>query len=123
MAAPRHECWGWIAGVLIVVMSILLGGWASITMPRAGTNINPAKPALAIVSSGPFRFTRNPIYLANTIVYLALAMIFNTLWPFVLFVPMFLVLDRGIIRREERYLEAKFGDAYLAYKARVRRWL
>lgn len=115
--------WSWIAGAVIAVMSIVLGGWASITMRRSGTNIMPTKPALAIVSNGPFRFTRNPIYVANATVYLALALIFNTLWPFLLFLPMLLVLDRGVIRREERYLEAKFGDAYLAYKSRVRRWI
>jgi protein-S-isoprenylcysteine O-methyltransferase Ste14 len=104
-------------------LSVVLGGWANFTMRRAGTNVIPSQPALAIVSNGPFRFTRNPIYLANAAIYLALALIFNTLWPFLLFVPMLLVLQWGIIRREERYLEAKFGEPYLAYKARVRRWL
>lgn len=123
---PLHvtkASWGRIAGALIAVISVALGGWASITMKRAGTNVIPSKPALAIVSHGPFRFTRNPIYVANAMVYLALALVFNSLWPFLLFVPMLIVIDRGIIRREERYLEAKFGDAYLDYKTRVRRWI
>jgi protein-S-isoprenylcysteine O-methyltransferase Ste14 len=118
-----HSPWRWISGAVMAGLSVVLGGWANFTMRRAGTNVIPSQPALAIVSNGPFRFTRNPIYLANAAIYLALALIFNTLWPFLLFVPMLLVLQWGIIRREERYLEAKFGEPYLAYKARVRRWL
>jgi protein-S-isoprenylcysteine O-methyltransferase Ste14 len=92
-------------------------------MVRAGTNVLPTRPALAIVTDGPFRFTRNPLYLANAVAYLGLTLVFNTVWTLLLYVPMLLVIHWGIIRREERYLEAKFGETYLAYKARVRRWL
>jgi protein-S-isoprenylcysteine O-methyltransferase Ste14 len=91
-------------------------------MRRAGTNVLPSQPTLSIVTDGPFRFTRNPLYVAGSLLYLGLTLIFNSVWPLVLFVPMLVVLDRGVIRREERYLEGKFGDVYLAYKARVRRW-
>jgi protein-S-isoprenylcysteine O-methyltransferase Ste14 len=92
-------------------------------MREAGTNVLPSKPALTLVTSGPFRFTRNPLYVMNALVYLGLTLICNSAWLLGLFVPMLLVIYWGIIRREERYLEAKFGEAYLAYKARVRRWL
>jgi len=123
---PLHlfpNLWVRLGSVVVVVSSGVLAMAANKTMKRAGTNVLPNRPALTIVSSGPFRFTRNPIYVANAVVYLGLALILNTLWPIFLFVPMLIVLDWGIIRREERYLEAKFGETYLDYKRRVRRWL
>jgi protein-S-isoprenylcysteine O-methyltransferase Ste14 len=84
--------------------------------------VNTYKPSLKIVMHGPFRFTRNPLYFANVVAYLGLTLILNTVWPLILITPMLLVFNRGIIQREERYLQAKFGDEYLAYKARVPRW-
>lgn len=123
---PMHLAstpWIRIAGVVVAVASGLTAHWGSRTMHRAGTNVLPSKPALAIVTEGPFRYSRNPLYVANAIFYVGLALIFNAVWPLVLFVPMLAIIHWGIIRREERYLEAKFGDAYLAYKARVRRWI
>lgn len=115
--------WVRVAGAVLVVASGMIAHWAQKTMRRAGTNVLPSQPSLAIVTAGPFRFTRNPIYVANAFVYLGLTLILNTLWPIVLFGPMLFALNWGIIRREERYLEAKFGAAYLDYKARVRRWI
>jgi protein-S-isoprenylcysteine O-methyltransferase Ste14 len=112
-----------IAGAGLVVASGMVASWGARTMRRAGTNVLPAKPTLTIVTDGPFRFSRNPLYLANAIVFVGLALIFNAVWPLFLLVPMLCVVHRGIIRREERYLETKFGETYLAYKARVRRWI
>jgi protein-S-isoprenylcysteine O-methyltransferase Ste14 len=111
------------AGAIIAVASGFTAQWGARTMRRAGTNVLPGKPTLTIVTEGPFRFTRNPLYLANAVFYLGLTLIFNTAWPLFLWVPMLCVVHWGIIRREERYLEAKFGEAYLVYKARVPRWL
>jgi len=88
-----------------------------------GTNVRPDQPSLAIVTDGPFRFSRNPMYLATTGLYLGLTLLVNTAWPLILLSPMLLVLHWGVIRREERYLEAKFGEPYRAYKSRVRRWV
>jgi protein-S-isoprenylcysteine O-methyltransferase Ste14 len=118
-----HSVWARLGGAGLLLASGALAITAQRTMKRAGTNVLPSQPSLNIVSSGPYRFTRNPIYVANATAYLGLALILNTLWPVFLFVPMLIVLDWGIIRREERYLEAKFGDTYLAYKERVRRWI
>jgi protein-S-isoprenylcysteine O-methyltransferase Ste14 len=115
--------WLRISGALLVLGAVVLAVWGRRTMLRDGTNVNPYKPSLSIVTNGPFQFTRNPLYLSNVVAYLGLTFILNTIWPLILLVPMVLVFNRGIIQREERYLEAKFGDAYLAYKARVRRWL
>jgi len=124
---PMHlaswALWVRIIGAVLVVASGALSRWASGTMRRAGTNVLPNKPTLNIVTDGPFRFSRNPLYVAGALLYLGLTLICNSAWPLVLFVPLLVVLDWGVVRREERYLEAKFGDPYRAYKARVRRWL
>jgi protein-S-isoprenylcysteine O-methyltransferase Ste14 len=75
------------------------------------------------VTDGPFRYTRNPIYVALTLFYLGIGVVLNALWVLLLIVPLIVVMQLGVITREERYLERKFGDEYLRYKARVRRWL
>jgi protein-S-isoprenylcysteine O-methyltransferase Ste14 len=118
----RAQFWLRTGGALTVLGSVVLMAWGRKTMVRAGTNVNPYKPSLNIVTQGPFRFTRNPLYLGNVAAYLGLTIILNMVWPLILFAPMLVVFNWGIIQREERYLEAKFGDGYRAYKARVRRW-
>lgn len=114
--------WARIVGAIIVLSGVALARWGRNTMVRAGTNVPPHKPALAIVTTGPFRFTRNPLYLGGTVAYVGLAILLDSAWLLVLLVPMVLVLQWGIILREERYLAAKFGEVYVAYKGRVRRW-
>jgi len=112
----------WAGGVLLAC-GVWLAIWGRRVMDRAGTNVNPALPATALVVTGPFRFSRNPLYVALTLVYVGLALLTNALWLLLLIVPVLLVLHLGVVRREERYLEAKFGDAYRAYRSRVRRYL
>jgi protein-S-isoprenylcysteine O-methyltransferase Ste14 len=92
-------------------------------MVRSGTNVIPNQPTLAIVTDGPFRYTRNPLYIGATLAYTGLALIFNSFWPLLLLPALLMVIHWGVVRREERYLEAKFGTLYLAYKDRVPRWL
>lgn len=92
-------------------------------MKRAGTDPRPSRPSTAIVTSGPFRFMRNPMYVGTTSLYAGVSLLANAVWPLVLLVPLLLVLRWGVVSREERYLEAKFGDSYRAYRAQVRRWL
>ena len=92
-------------------------------MKRARTNVDPYKPATAIVSEGPYRYTRNPLYVGMTLMYVGIAARANAL-PAVLLLPAVLaVVRRGVIEREERYMERKFGDEYLRYKGQVRRWI
>ncbi len=112
-----------VCGGMILAAGIALMAWGRRTMVRAGTNVPPHKPTLAIVTSGPFRFTRNPLYLGGSTAYIGLAVALNLAWPLILFAPLMLLLHWGIVRREESYLEAKFGDVYLAYKSSVRRWV
>ena len=92
-------------------------------MKAAGTNVHPGMPALAIVEAGPFAFTRNPLYLSLILLLTAIGLALASPAFLVFVVPLVLVLHFGVVFREERYLEAKFGDAYRGYKGRVRRWL
>src|SRR6266852_6191770 len=104
------------------------GGFVMIAMGArrflaAGTNIPPTLPTTALVVDGIYRRTRNPFYLGTTLVYLGLGVAAGSLWAIGLVVPLMWVINVGVVAREERYLERKFGDAYRAYKARVRRWI
>ena len=89
----------------------------------AGTNVPTWLPTTALVTSGPYRLSRNPIYVALTLMYLGLALGYGSWWPVVLLAPVLIVMRYGVIAREERYLEARFGEAYRAYCASVRRWI
>lgn len=111
-----------LGGVLLLV-SGAFARWAFLTMRRSGTTANPRKPSGALVTDGPFRLSRNPIYVAMTGIYLALALLVNSVWPLVLLAPLLVFMQWGVILREERYLAGKFGDEYIAYSSRVRRWL
>ena len=92
-------------------------------MCRAETNLDPRKPATTLVTRGPFRFTRNPLYLSMTLLYRGISALANAL-PAALLLPIVLhLMRRGVIEREERYLERKFGDVYLQYKVRAPRWI
>jgi protein-S-isoprenylcysteine O-methyltransferase Ste14 len=109
--------WGTgLTGVALVVYTRLL-------FVRAGTSLFPNRPTTALVRSGPYRFSRNPMYLSLSLITLALALLLNTAWLVVLVAVAIAIVDRVIIRREERYLERRFGDVYRAYCARVRRWI
>lgn len=112
----------WIGGILLV-SGAALAIWGRRVMEHAGTNVNPTLPSTALVASGPFGFSRNPLYVALTLMYVGLALLANALWVLVLIVPVLLILHYGVVRREERYLGAKFGDAYREYCSRVRRYI
>jgi protein-S-isoprenylcysteine O-methyltransferase Ste14 len=102
---------------------VLLLGWFEWAMRRADTPSNPYKPVSHIATEGPFRYTRNPAYLSMTMMYAGIASLANALWAIVLLPVALVVIERGVIEREERYLEGKFGEEYLSYKARMRRWI
>ncbi len=112
-----------VAGSVLLVASALLVRSAKGAMTRAGTNVRPDQPTLAIVTDGPFAVSRNPLYLATTGLYVSISLLVDALWPLVLLLPTLAILHWGVVRREERYLEAKFGEPYRAYRARVRRWI
>ena len=110
-------------GGLLLISSAVLAKWGENTLRRAGTNVDPRQPSLVLVTEGPFRFTRNPLYLALIGLYLGITLLLNAFWPWLFLLPLLVMTHYGIVRREERYLEAKFGEAYRAYRTRVRRYL
>lgn len=114
---------GGLIGAVIFVLALALAVWAIDTMTRAGTNVPTNRPTIAIVEWGPYRFTRNPIYLGMFGGLIGLAIAFDNLWLLLMLVPFALVIRYGVVAREEAYLERRFGDAYRGYRQRVRRWL
>ena len=110
-------------GPPLILVGFAVGLLGSRGLSRAGTNVDPYKPATTIVSGGPYRFTRNPIYVGFTLTYVGISAWANALLPILLLPAVQHVMRRGVIEREERYLERKFGDEYLQYKGRVRRWI
>ena len=104
-----------------IALSVGLSGFRQ--MRLANTNINPTQPVHAIVTEGPFRFTRNPLYLGMTLLYIGIMFLVNSLWPMLILPVVLGLMNFGVIAREERYLERKFGAQYLTYKQRVRRWI
>jgi len=90
---------------------------------RRGTAVEPWKPTTAIVTTGPYRITRNPAYLGMALLYIGIALLADSLWALAPLPVVLVLIDRGVIAREERYLERKFGAEYVDYRSRVRRWV
>ena len=109
-------------GVVYVLVSLPLALATFRVLSRAHTPVDPMKPTTALVTEGPFRYSRNPIYVALTLLYVGVAFLVNALWILLLVVPAVVVLRYGVIAREEAYLTRKFGYAYRQYTAQVRRW-
>jgi len=119
---PRHEIANAIAFGL-GAGGVVLMGWMIATFARVGTPVPTYKTPRAIATGGPFSFTRNPAYVGMALIYVAVALGFGRAWTWVLLLPLLMIVRYGVIGREERYLERKFGDEYRAYRARVRRWI
>ncbi len=121
--SPLPDRWGDIIGVVLIVLGAALMPPVLGRFRRAGTPFNPHKPASALITDGPYRFSRNPAYVALTLWYLGIGLLLNNAWVLLLAIPLVLVMDRWAIRKEEQHLEAQFGDDYRRYKSTVRRWL
>jgi protein-S-isoprenylcysteine O-methyltransferase Ste14 len=110
-------------GWLLVGIGLTLFSWTLWTFVRHRTTVNPYAGASELCISGPFRFSRNPIYLGDWFILLGVSLLLNTWWPLA-FAPLIWVMLRfGVIRHEEAHLEAKFGDTYRDYKTHVNRWI
>jgi protein-S-isoprenylcysteine O-methyltransferase Ste14 len=107
-------------GLLVLALVGFAGMWA---MRRAGTSPNPYRPTTALVIEGPYRFTRNPMYLGFTLIYLGVTAWVNSLWPLLPLPLILLLIQTTVIAKEEAYLERKFGEPYRQYRRRVRRWI
>lgn len=115
--------WNPILGWLLVATGLTIFLWTLATLWRHRTTVNPYMAANSLVTDGPFRFTRNPIYVGDWFIYAGATLLLATAWPLV-FVPLIWVIIRfGVIRHEEAHLEARFGPAYQVYRSQVRRWL
>jgi protein-S-isoprenylcysteine O-methyltransferase Ste14 len=112
-----------IAAVVLIAAGLMLDGAAAFAFRRAGTAVEPWKPSTAIVAAGPYRFSRNPIYLGFGIAYAGFALGLDSPMALAFLFPCLIVVDRLVIAREEKYLAAKFGESYAAYARSVRRWL
>lgn len=112
-----------VSGLLLIItgIGVIAAAWRQ--MNAAKTNVEPWKPTTAILDSGLYGISRNPIYAAMIFIYLGVACLFNSIW-FLLFLPfVLLAIHFGVILREEKYLENKFSEDYLSYKNRVGRWV
>lgn len=118
---PDHSA-GWL-GWAIFAAGLGVLALSGAYLNRAGTPVNPYRPSTTLVTAGPYRYSRNPLYVALTLAYLGVAVVMNTVWPVMLLPGLLLLMRWGVISREERYLERRFGDEYRRYQARVRRWL
>jgi protein-S-isoprenylcysteine O-methyltransferase Ste14 len=112
-----------IAGAIIIVPGFLIGVSGIIEMRRAHTSPDPREPTTALVKKGVFRYTRNPLYLSMFVFFVGIAVFLDVLWLILLFPLLFFIVERGTVKPEELYLEQKFGETYLQYKKRVRRWI
>jgi protein-S-isoprenylcysteine O-methyltransferase Ste14 len=110
-------------GVGVVVLAIPIVISAFKALARARTAFDARKPTSTIVSDGAFQYTRNPTYLSLTLLYVGLALALRSPWVLLMVVPAVALTQWGVVLREERYLESKFGEEYRRYKRNVRRWL
>jgi protein-S-isoprenylcysteine O-methyltransferase Ste14 len=118
-----HSLARYVAGAVLVAGGFVMIAMGTRRFVAAGTNVPPTLPTTALVVDGIYRRTRNPLYLGLTLIYLGLGVTAGSLWAIGMVVPLLWVINVGVVQREERYLERKFGDAYRAYQARVRRWI
>ncbi len=114
---------GLVIGLLVVAEAVAIAVWGRQQFVKGGTSLRAEVPSTAILSMGPFRFSRNPLYVSMASLQIGIGIAASMAWVIVLVIPALLVIRYGVIAREERYLEGKFGDEYLRYKNSVRRWI
>jgi protein-S-isoprenylcysteine O-methyltransferase Ste14 len=112
-----------VAALIFLGAGVILLVWCNVLFRRAHTSLVPVKPSTTLVIAGPYRLTRNPMYVGLLCVYIAAALWFDEVWALILAPLVVLAVQRLAIAKEERYLERKFGDAYRQYRIHVRRWI
>lgn len=112
-----------VVALLAVTPSAVLGLWSLVEFLRARTNLFPHKPSSSLVIVGPYRVTRNPMYLSLTLLYVSFGFLLSIAWAFIVLPAIMFIMNVYVIIREESYLESRFGEQYRAYKQQVRRWL
>jgi protein-S-isoprenylcysteine O-methyltransferase Ste14 len=113
----------WIIGGSLILIGFALAAAGVRNFSRAGTPVRSIHPTRALVTTGIYGWTRNPIYLGMFLIYGGIGVAARSPWTLILTLPLAITIRYGVVAREEAYLERRFGDAYRDYKARVRRWL
>lgn len=116
---PGHK----LVGISLATAGCMLSAWSIVQFSTHRVNPDPFKPTESLITTGPYEFSRNPIYLAFVVLQIGIGIWSEWTWIALMAIPATTVIFFGVIIREERYLEAKFSDKYLAYRSRVRRWL
>ena len=114
---------GTAIGIVLMCIAGALTLWTILQYHRAGTDVRPDRPDSELITGGPYRYTRNPQYIVLALVQITVSFWLNNLWVLVLTPVTMIVISRYAVRREERYLENRFGQEYLDYRRRVRRWI
>ncbi len=124
LPVARWLAWPWRAlGALPIAVAVLVGFWGAVQFRRHDTTIIPFEQSTALIAEGPYRYSRNPLYISMTLILVGLWILLGSLSPAVV-VPLFVWwISSRFIANEERQLEAQFGRTYLEYKTKVRRWL
>ena len=111
------------AGIVLLIAGLALARSGARAIWKANSSIIPMRPTTAIVSDGVYRFTRNPMYVSMVVIYVGIALLIRAPWAIVLLPAVVIAVDRLVIAKEESYLRGKFGDYYMNYCSRVRRWI
>jgi protein-S-isoprenylcysteine O-methyltransferase Ste14 len=122
-AVPGIDLVHWIIGGSLILIGLALFAAGVRNFSRAKTPLPTNQPARVLVTTGIYRWTRNPIYLAFFLAYAGIGVAAQSLWILILLLPLVITIRYGVVAREEAYLERRFGDVYRDYKARVRRWV
>lgn len=117
------EAWLQTLPGAVLLLAFALAGWAFWTFRRQGTSPEFGEPVQRLLRTGPYRFSRNPLFIVNVLLYAGFALQLDSLWACCLLPGLVLALDRLVVTREERFLAARFGEAYAEYRRQVRRWL
>jgi len=123
IAIPRFDPVQWIIAGFVILMGLTVAAAGIGNFSRAKTPVPTNQPTRALVTTGIHRWTRNPIYLGMFLVYGGIGIGARSPWTLILILPLAITIRYGVVAREERYLETKFGETYRAYRASVRRWL
>ena len=113
----------WVLGGALLIAGVALMGWWVASFRRADTPMPPWEPTTALVTDGPYLVSRNPAYLSDALIYVAIALMADAPWALLPLPLVLLVMQYGVIKREERYMERRFGGEYLDFKARRSRWI
>jgi len=123
LAFPGVTLTYWTAGGGLILIGVAIAAAGARNFSRAATPVPSNRPVRALVTTGIHGWSRNPIYVGMCLVYAGIGIAARSPWVLILALPLVIILRYGVVAREETYLERRFGDAYRAYRARVRRWL